>query len=63
MAQKLLYWDLNMATPEERRLAMTENLQSGIPDLVEAAKRYFAENGQAAPESARPHPADRLATA
>ena len=63
MAQKLLYWDLNMATPEERRLAMTENLQSGIPDLVEAAKRYFAENGPAAPESARPHPADRLATA
>ncbi|MDY6956955.1 MAG: alkane 1-monooxygenase [Pseudomonadota bacterium] len=63
MAQKLLYWDLNMATPEERRLAMTENLQSGIPDLVEAAKRYFAENGQAAPESAKPHPVDRLATA
>jgi hypothetical protein len=31
-----------MATPTERRLAMAENLNSDIPDLVEAAKRYYA---------------------
>ncbi len=43
MAQKLLYWDNNMATPAERRLAMAENLESGIPDLVEAARRYYAD--------------------
>jgi alkane 1-monooxygenase len=51
MAQKLLYWDNNMATPAERELAMAENLESGIPDLVEAAKRYYATEGKALPES------------
>ena len=51
MAQKLLYWDYNMATPEERRLAMKENLESGIPDLVEAAKRYYASEGKTLPEN------------
>ena len=50
MAQKLLYWDNNMATPAERRLAMAENLESGIPDLVEAARRYYATEGTALPE-------------
>jgi hypothetical protein len=50
MAQKLLYWDNNMATPAERRLAMAENLESGIPDLVEAARRYYAAEGKPLPE-------------
>ena len=66
MAQKLLYWDNNMATPAERRLAMAENLESGIPDLVEAAKRYYATEGKTLPEVAAITPdsgAGRLATA
>jgi hypothetical protein len=40
-----------MATPAERRLAMAENLNSGIPDLVEAAKRYYATEGETLPEN------------
>ncbi|MGB5234978.1 MAG: fatty acid desaturase, partial [Candidatus Macondimonas sp.] len=66
MAQKLLYWDNNMATPAERRLAMAENLESGIPDLVEAAKRYYATEGKPQPESPAITPDNgtgRLATA
>jgi len=66
MAQKLLYWDNNMATPAERRLAMAENLESGIPDLVEAARRYYAAEGKTLPEGAAITPdsgAGRLATA
>ncbi len=46
IAGKLLDWDYNMATPEERELAMQQNLNSGIPDLVAAAQRYYAERGQ-----------------
>lgn len=60
MAQKLLYWDNNMATPAERRLAMQENLDSGIPDLVEAAKRYYASEGRSLPENPTSAPADRI---
>jgi hypothetical protein len=30
---------------------MAENLESGIPDLVEAAKRYYATEGKPQPES------------
>jgi len=66
MAQKLLYWDNNMATPAERRLAMAENLESGIPDLVEAASRYYATEGKPQPESpaiTSERGAGRLATA
>ena len=66
MAQKLLYWDNNMATPAERRLAMAENLESGIPDLVEAARRYYATEGKSLPEGSAITPdsgAGRLATA
>jgi hypothetical protein len=45
---------------------MAENLESGIPDLVEAAKHYYATEGTALPESASSASqtgAGRLATA
>lgn len=45
IAPKLLDWDFNMATESERRLAMEQNLKSGIPDLVKAAKKYFTQQG------------------
>jgi alkane 1-monooxygenase len=66
IAQKLLHWDDAMATPAERRLAMAENLESGIPDLVEAARRYYATEGKSLPESSAITPdsgTGRLATA
>jgi hypothetical protein len=55
-----------MATPAERRLAMAENLESGIPDLVEAARRYYAAEGKSLPEGpaiTSERGAGRLATA
>lgn len=54
IAGKLLDWDYHMATPEERELAMQQNLNSGIPDLVAAARQYYAERGEQ-PERSQAH--------
>lgn len=44
MAPRLLDWDHNMASESERRIAMEQNLRSGIPALVDAAERYFRDH-------------------
>lgn len=42
IAPKCLEWDYRFATPEEREIAMRQNRDSGIPELVAAAEDYFA---------------------
>lgn len=50
---KLLEWDWRYATPEEREIAMRQNLKSGIPELMDSARDYFA--GRRAESSWGPH--------
>ncbi|MBL4608360.1 MAG: fatty acid desaturase [Pseudomonadales bacterium] len=41
MTPRYLEWDENYASPEERDLAAHENMNSGIPELIEAGFSHF----------------------
>jgi len=41
-----LEWDKNYATPAERKLAAYENINSGLPELVEAGQKYLNEQAR-----------------
>ena len=43
MVPKLIEWDNNYASPEEKLLAMAANEKSGIPELIEHAKQQRKE--------------------
>ena len=45
MIPRYLEWDENYATPEERELAAYENINSGLPELIEAGYKYLNEHG------------------
>jgi len=44
MAPKLLEWDAHWANEHERELALQANFQSGIPELVDAARQAVPPN-------------------
>jgi len=46
MVPKVLAWDKNYASAHERELAYEANIKSGIPALVEAAKKDAAFYGK-----------------
>jgi len=46
MIPRFLEWDEKYATQEERELSARENINSGLPKLVEAGRRYFEEKGR-----------------
>ena len=43
MVPKLIEWDEKWASPKEKVLAMEANEKSGIPELVEHAKKQRVE--------------------
>lgn len=45
MIPRYLEWDENYATPGERELAAYENINSGLPELIEAGYKYLNEHG------------------